>query len=82
MFMLDPKWLEIMIQNFEKNNETMFGGKMKKLLINEFNKWRAKYYSQNWGDKDVDNPPFLYGYNTIQHKSLWKFLNGFNENSD
>jgi len=32
---LDPKWLEIMIKNFEKNNETMFGGKMtEKLLIN------------------------------------------------
>ena len=77
---LDPKWLEIMIQNFEKNNETMFGGKMtEKLLINKFNKWRAKYYSQNWGDKDVDNPPFLYGCNTIQHKSVWKFLNGYNE---
>ena len=58
----------------------MFGGKMtEKLLINRFNKWRAKYYSQNWGDKDVDNPPFLYGCNTIQHKSLWKYLNGYNE---
>ena len=78
--MLDPKWLEIMIKNFEKNNETMFGGKMtEKLLINRFNRWRAKYYSQNWGDKDVDNPPFLYGCNTIQHKSLWKYLNGYNE---
>ena len=77
---LDPKWLEIMIQNFEKNNETMFGGKMtEKLLINKFNKWRAKYYSQNWGDKSFENPPFLYGCNTIQHKSVWDTVKGYDE---
>ena len=37
----------------------MFGGKMtEKLIENNFNAWRAKYYSQNWGDKNLENPPF------------------------
>ena len=58
----------------------MFGGKMtEKLIENNFNAWRAKYYSQNWGDKNLENPPFLYGSNTIQPKSIWINLNGYNE---
>ena len=77
---LNTKWLEIMISNINKNQNTMFGGKMtEKLTENKFNAWRAKYYSQNWGDKNLENPPFLYGCNTIQPKSIWINLNGYNE---
>ena len=77
---LNHKWLEIMINNISKNQNTMFGGKMsEKLIKNKFNAWRAKYYSQIWGDKNLKNPPFLYGCNTIQPKSIWVNLNGYNE---
>ncbi len=77
---LNTKWLEIMIKNMSRYENTMFGGKMtEKLIENNFNAWRAKYYSQNWGDKNLENPPFLYGSNTIQPKSIWINLNGYNE---
>ena len=77
---LNTKWLEIMIKNMSRYENTMFGGKMtEKLIENKFNAWRAKYYSQNWGDKNLENPPFLYGCNTIQPKSIWINLNGYNE---
>ena len=77
---LDESWLEIMIINFEKNKNLICGGKMiEKLIQNKFNLWRAKYYSQNWGNDNIENPPFLFGCNTIQHKSLWKAVNGYNE---
>ena len=77
---LSTRWLEIMINNISKNHNTMFGGKMtEKLIENKFNAWRAKYYSQNWGDKSLKNPPFLYGCNTIQPKSIWINVNGYNE---
>ena len=69
-----------MIKNFEKNKNIICGGKMiEKLIQNKFNLWRAKYYSQNWGNDNIENPPFLFGCNTIQHKSLWKAVNGYNE---
>ena len=64
----------------EKKNVSMCGGKMDEYLLNnKINLWRAKYYSQNWGDKNLENPPFLYGCNTIQPKSIWINLNGYNE---
>ena len=77
---LVESWLEIMIKNFEKNKNIICGGKMiEKLIKNKFNLWRAKYYSQNWGNDNIENPPFLFGCNTIQHKSLWKAVKGYNE---
>ena len=76
---LNDMWLEVMIEYFEKNQNLMCGGKMsEKLIENKYNAWRAKYYSQNWGDKDIINPPFLYGCNTIQHKLIWETVNGYN----
>ena len=76
---LNDMWLEVMIEYFDKNQNLMCGGKMsEKLIKNKYNAWRAKYYSQNWGDKDIINPPFLYGCNTIQHKLIWETVNGYN----
>ena len=31
------------------------------------------------GKEDIENPPFLFGCNTIQHKSLWKDVGGYDE---
>ena len=76
---LNDVWLEVMIKYFDKNQNLMCGGKMsEKLIENKYNAWRAKYYSQNWGNKDIINPPFLYGCNTIQHKLIWETVNGYN----
>lgn len=77
---LDKHWLEVMIKNFNEKNDTICGGRMdEKLISNKYNLWRAKYYSQNWGKEDIENPPFLFGCNTIQHKSLWKEVGGYDE---
>ena len=70
---LDPEWLNTIIKNFQSEDNIMCGGKMtEKLVENKFNAWRAKYYSQNWGQNDLDNPPFLFGCNTIQSKNIWE----------
>jgi len=77
---LDKFWLENILKTFEKNKITMSGGKMiEKNVDNKFNSWRSRYYSQNWGDKNILNPPFLYGCNTIQNKSIWNKINGYDE---
>ena len=76
---LDKYWLETLLKNLGKNNIVMCGGKMIERIDSRFNSWRAKYYSQNWGDKDLENPPFLYGCNTIQLKSAWLKVNGYDE---
>ena len=76
---LDKYWLETLLKNLGKNNIVMCGGKMIERIDNRFNSWRAKYYSQNWGDNNLENPPFLYGCNTIQLKSAWLKVNGYDE---
>jgi glycosyltransferase involved in cell wall biosynthesis len=77
---LEKNWLEIMIKNFSQHQTVICGGKMiEELTKNRFNAWRAKYYSQNWGDKSFENPPFLFGCNTIQNKSVWDAVGGYDE---
>lgn len=77
---LDPEWLNTIIKNFQSEDNIMCGGKMtEKLVENKFNAWRAKYYSQNWGQNDLDNPPFLFGCNTIQSKKIWEDIGGYDE---
>jgi len=78
---LENNWLEIMLQLIKKNDLTLYGGKMvEKYTNNIFNIWRAKYYSQNWGLNDLDNPPFIFGCNSIQKKDIWRKVGGYDEN--
>jgi len=77
---LDKYWLENIIENL-KDDTVMCGGNLiEKYIDNKYNKWRSIYYKQNWGLNDLPNPPFLYGCNTIQKKSTWEALNGYDEN--
>ena len=76
---LDQHWLENMLTKFQ-DKIVMCGGKMiEKNLENKFNKWRSVYYSQNWGNKDIRNPSFLFGCNTIQKKDSCKIVGGYDE---
>ena len=78
---LDKLWLEKLLEYLNTDNIVMCGGKMlEKLIENKHNAWRAKYYSQNWGTENIVNPPFLYGCNTLQLKSLWKQVGGYDAN--
>ncbi len=77
---LNNNWLEIMLKIINKNDHIICGGNMmEKYIENKFNRWRAKYYSQNWGQNNINNPPFLFGCNTIQSKKIWKEVGGYNE---
>ena len=78
---LDKKWLENIIINLKKNKIVMCGGNMlEKYTNNKVNAWREKYYNQSWGKKDILNPAFLYGCNTILLKSYWEKTEGYDEN--
>ena len=77
---LDKFWLETILSYLKKDKIVMCGGNLKeKLTENKFNLWRSIYYKQNWGEQELLNPSFLYGCNTIQLKSIWKQVGGYNE---
>ena len=77
---LDEFWLEN-ISSHLKENITMCGGNLaEKYTNNVYNKWRSIHYKQNWGNQNIVNPAFLFGCNTIQKKSAWKNISGYDEN--
>ena len=76
---LDKNWLENIMQDL-KNDTIMCGGNLiEKYIENKYNKWRSIYYRQNWGNKNLKDPPFLYGCNTIQKKTAWHAVGGYDE---
>ena len=63
---LDFNWLKILISEIKKENATLIGGKMyEKYLNNKFNLWRSRRIGQNWGEKNIVNPKFIFGCNNI-----------------
>lgn len=77
---LEKNWLENLLTFIGKNNIVMCGGNMmEKVIDNKCNLWRAKYYSQNWGNMDKKDPPFLFGCNTLLLKSAWKKIGGYSD---
>jgi glycosyltransferase involved in cell wall biosynthesis len=76
---LDKFWLEKV--SFQlKDNVAMCGGNLEEKYTNNiYNKWRSIYYKQNWGNQNIVNPAFLFGCNTIQKKTAWEKIKGYDE---
>ena len=76
---LDKFWLEKI--SFQlKDNVAMCGGNLEEKYTNNiYNKWRSIYYKQNWGNQNIVNPAFLFGCNTIQKKTAWEKIKGYDE---
>ncbi len=63
---LDPKWLEILFEDMRKNQATFIGGRMfEKHIENPCNLWRSIRIGQQWGDKSLGNPNFVFGCNNL-----------------
>ena len=63
---LDKNWLEILYSSILKNDATLAGGRMyEKYVNNPFNHWRSLRIGQQWGDKDLTDPSFIFGCNNI-----------------
>jgi glycosyltransferase involved in cell wall biosynthesis len=63
---LFPNWIEILLKKILQENVTLIGGKMyEKYLENSFNVWRSIRLKQNWGEKDLSEPKFIFGCNNL-----------------
>lgn len=63
---LSPNWIEILLKKISQENATLIGGKMyEKYLDSAFNTWRSIRLKQNWGEKDLADPKFIFGCNNI-----------------
>jgi succinoglycan biosynthesis protein ExoA len=76
----DKNWLKELMETFQDENITGAGGELiEKSQISLFDIWRKQHMSQNWGNKMITNPPFLYGSNSLFKKEPLKKLKGYNE---
>ena len=63
---LTSQWIEILINRLTQEKITLIGGRMyEKFIKNKFNLWRLNKLRQNWGNKDLYNPRFIFGCNNI-----------------
>lgn len=63
---LSSNWVEALMKKLIEKDITLIGGKMyEKYTSNPYNLWRSIRLKQNWGEKDIKNPKFIFGCNNI-----------------
>ena len=69
-------WLETLFNTMVIKNADLIGGKLIDKYIKEpANHWRSYYLKQNWGDRQINNPQFIFGANFLLNKKKIKNLN-------
>lgn len=75
---LSKNWLETIYNTMVLNKVTYVGGKLyEKYIDNPCNYWRSIRLKQNWGEKNILNPPFIFGCNNILDTSNLNLANAF-----
>ncbi|MBU2035251.1 MAG: glycosyltransferase, partial [Candidatus Omnitrophica bacterium] len=73
-------WLKQIMDCFSQGDIAGAGGILIERHTNSVaDKWRALHMSQAWGKEAIENPPFLYGNNTVFRKSIVKSMGMYNE---
>ena len=66
----EPHWLERLMSNLKGDSVAGVGGRLvEKYRSRLADRWRAVHMRQNWGEKRIVNPPFLFGCNTLFKKT-------------
>lgn len=65
-----PDWLEKLIPFFDDDGIAGAGGRLiEDAAVSLADKWRSLHMAQEWGDRILNDPPFLYGCNTVFRKA-------------
>lgn len=73
-------WLEELMKNFKDEQTAGVGGRLiEKYTSTLADQWRAQHMPQHWGDQEMEDPPFLFGCNTVIRKSIVSTLGFYNE---
>ena len=74
-------WLKILLKDILKKKLDLIGGKLIELNIETLvNKWRESNMKQNWGNRNILNPDFIAGCNTLLKKKIWNNGIKYDEN--
>ena len=77
----EKDWLKILFKTMVEKNIDLIGGKLIDKFIEEpANHWRSNYLKQNWGNKKIINPQFIFGANfLLNKKKINKLKINYNE---
>lgn len=78
----EQDWLKKLYSRITGNHIIYCGAKLLEKNINDsiYNNWRSVHLSQNWGEKDIKNPPFIFGCNNLINKDIWLKVGGYDPN--
>ncbi|MFB3895209.1 MAG: glycosyltransferase family 2 protein [bacterium] len=79
----EPDWLANLMEDIKQRDANLagVGGKLVEAnLIGVANRWRVAHMSQHWGDELIQNPKWVYGSNSVYHRSVLAEVNGYQEN--
>jgi glycosyltransferase involved in cell wall biosynthesis len=66
----EPEWLERLVPHFEDPKVALGCGKLVEGVQTRLaDRWRAAHLAQHWGDAALEDPPTVYGANTIVRRS-------------
>lgn len=75
-----PNWLRCLAQHTGKEKVAAIGGRLIEVVQNTLGDcWRRAHMSQDWGDKPVINPPFMFGNDLLVRRSVVGDVGGYNE---
>ena len=74
------QWLGRLMECFTDDNIIGAGGRLiERYTLTIADKWRSTHMLQQWGEVFIENPPFLYGSNTVFKKSEVKRVDSYKE---
>ncbi|MBN2367580.1 glycosyltransferase family 2 protein, partial [Candidatus Woesearchaeota archaeon] len=76
---LDKNWLKNMLAFSEDKTISGVGGKLVENQKDFCSRWRRAHMKQDWGDKQVRNPRFLFGSNCIFRKKAIIDAGGYDD---
>jgi glycosyltransferase involved in cell wall biosynthesis len=76
----DSDWLRRLVVYFDDDRVGIVGGRLiEAICASVADRWRKTHMSQEWGDRQVVNPKFMFGNNTIIRKSVVEGMGGYDE---
>ena len=75
---VEPAWLEHLMKTVKDTGAAGAGGKLVEAYQDRIaDRWRAVHQRQNWGEERIENPPFLFGCNTLFKKNALEDVRGY-----
>ncbi len=75
-----PDWLEKLMPLFDDNGIAGAGGRLvEDAAVSLADRWRSRHMAQEWGDIVLNDPPFLYGCNTVFRKESFFQAGAYSE---